>query len=255
MARAVLKIASRRTNVMNTKWLGCAVIVLLLQPTAFAAKRPVTPAISDAEIKQVCGGGSSIAVATLPDRMPPIPADKYTDAQKEVAAEFAKARGGENGGAPFGPYVALLRSPEVLLHMQRLGNYLQFKSSLPPKLRQFIMAITARQWSQEYMWGVHCPGALKAGISADTAKALAEGRRPDSMPEDEALVYDFLDELHRNLSVSDATYSKALGKFGEQGIIDMIGLNGYYTSLAMALNVARIPVNPNSTPGLPVFPH
>lgn len=241
---------------MNAKWLGCAVIVLLLQSPVFAAKQqPASPAMSNEQIKQVCGSGGSVTVATLPNRMPPIPADKYTDAQKEVAVEFAKARGGENGGAPFGPYVALMRSPEVLLHMQRLGNYLQFKSSLPPKLRQFIMAITARQWSQEYMWGVHCPGTLKAGVSVDTVKALAEGRRPDGMPEDEALVYDFLDELHRNQSVSDATYSKALGKFGEQGIIDMIGLNGYYTSLAMALNVARIPVNPNATPGLPAFPH
>jgi 4-carboxymuconolactone decarboxylase len=87
----------------------------------------------------------------LPDRMPDIPDDKLTDTQKRVATEFPGARGGERGGAIFGPYVVLLRSPEVLLHMQRLGNYLQFKSVLPPNLRQFIMAITGRQWGQEYM--------------------------------------------------------------------------------------------------------
>ena len=168
---------------------------------------------------------------------------------------FAGVRGGERGGAVFGPYVPLLRSPEVLLHMQRLGNYLQFKSVLPPKLRQFIMAITARQWTQEYMWSVHCPGALKAGISPDTMKALAEGQRPKRMTEDEEIVYDFMDELHRNQSISDQTYAAALAKFGEQGIIDMIGLNGYYTSLSMVLNATRHPLNKGATPGLPMFPH
>ncbi|MGH9681971.1 MAG: carboxymuconolactone decarboxylase family protein, partial [Candidatus Acidiferrales bacterium] len=137
----------------------------------------------------------------------------------------------------------------------QLGRYLQFSSVLSPKIRQLIMAITARQWSQEYMWSIHCPGALRAGIDPEIAKAIADGRRPMGMDEEEAIVYDFLDELHRNQSVSDATYDRANTKFGEQGIIDMVALNGYYTYLAMVLNATRHPVNDNRKPGLPLFPH
>jgi 4-carboxymuconolactone decarboxylase len=230
-------------------------LLLLLESPVHAAGRQLSSDLTDNEARQICSGGLSTESAALADRMPDLPDDKLTDAQKKVADEFAGARGTERGGAVFGPYVPLLRSPEVLLHMQRLGNYLQFKSVLPPKLRQFIMAITARQWTQEYMWSIHCPGALKAGISPDTMKALAEGRRPGRMPADEEIVYNFLDELHRNQSISDKTYAAALAKFGEQGVIDMIALNGYYTSLSMVLNATRHPLNKGVTPGLPMLPH
>ena len=229
-------------------------LILSLGSSARAAAGAAAPVMTDGEIAQVCGGAPATA-ATVPDRMPVIPTGQLTDAQKEAQAEFTKSRGGENGAPIFGPYVALLRSPEVLLDTERLGTYLQFRSVLPPKIRQFIMAITARQWSQEYMWGIHCPQVLKAGISVETAKALADGRTPAGMPEDEETVYDFVDELHRNQSVSDATYARALAKFGEQGVIDMIALNGYYTSIAMVLNATRHPVNKGTTPGLPAFPH
>ena len=215
----------------------------------------VPAAMKDDQAREICESGGPAGSAVLADRMPDIPADKLTDEQKKVVTEFAAARGNERGGNLFGPYVALGRDPEVLRYTEQLGNYLQYKSVLPTKIRQFIMAITARQWSQEYMWGVHCPQSLKAGVSLETVKALAEGRRPTGMPEDEAITYDFLDELHRNQSVSDKTYSMAASKFGEQGIIDMIGLNGYYTYIAMVLNATRHPVNPGAKPGLPVFPH
>jgi 4-carboxymuconolactone decarboxylase len=232
-------------------------MIALQAPLHAASKQSsaAPAAMKDDEAKQVCESGGPSTGTMVADRMPDIPADKLTDEQKKVIAEFATARGNERGGNLFGPYVALGRSPEVLRYTEQLGNYLQYKSVLPPKIRQFIMAITARQWSQEYMWGVHCPQTLKNGVSVDTVKALAEGRRPTGMTEDEAVTYDFLDELHRNQSVSDKTYASALSKFGEQGIIDMIGLNGYYTSIAMVLNATRHPVNPGAKPGLPVFPH
>lgn len=236
---------------MRIKWFVCVVLFLLLKLPVPAAARPASSPITDEEIKQVCTGGPSPSGAMPLDRMPEIPADKMNAAEKEVASEFAK----ERGAPPFGPYAPLLHSPEVLLHTQRLMNYLQFKSVLPPKLRQLATAITARQWTQQYMWNVHCPAAVKAGISPDTAKALAEGRRPTGMPEDEEIVYNFIDELHRNQSVSDSTYSKAVAKFGEQGVIDLIALNGGYSYLAMVLNVARHPVNKGATPALPMFPH
>ena len=181
--------------------------------------------------------------------MPPIPADKMTEAQKKAAAEFSAAR-----GTLTGPWVALLRSPEVVNRARALSDYLRFNSALPPRLSELVILITARQWTQQYEWNAHHVLALKGGLNPEIAKAVAEGRRPQHMAEDEEVVYDFCVELHRNRSVSDGTYARALSKFGEQGIIDMIGLNGYYTFNAMMMNVARTKVDMDNVPLLQRFP-
>lgn len=231
----------------------CLGFVLLIASPVLAtaqAEQTGAPSVTPEQIAQGCSG---LGAALLPTRMPPIPADKMTEAQKQVAQEFAKVRG-TTGRGVFGPYSAILRSPEVLLPTVQLGSYLQFKSRLPEKLKQFIMIITARQWTQQYMWNVHCQRTVREGLSPDVAQALLNGQRPTGMREDEALVYDFCDELHRNKSVSDATYARALTKFGEEGVIDMIGLSAYYSFLAMVANVARLPVGSGTTPNLPGFP-
>ena len=190
-------------------------------------------------------------VAMAQDRMPEIPADKMTEAQKKAAEEFAAGR----GMAVFGPFVPLLRSPEVMLRAKAMGDYLRFKNSLPAKLSEFTILITSRQWTQQYEWDVHYPIAVKAGLNPEIAKAVAEGRRPQNMPADEELVYDFVTELHDTQSVSDGTYARAVARFGEQGVIDMIGVNGYYTFLAMVMNTARTALPPDHKPALPAFPH
>lgn len=227
---------------------ACLGLALLVSAVASAQQRSA-PAVTPEQVAQGCNGDGPVM---LPPRMAEIPADQMTEAQKQVAIEFGKVRGTDRG--VFGPYVALLRSPEVLLHTVRLGNHLQFKSALPPKLQQFIIAITARQWSMQYMWNVHCPAAVRAGVSPSITKALLNGQRPTGMSEEEELVYDFCDELHRNLSVSDATYAKAITRFGEQGVVDLIGINAYYTFLSMVGNVARLPVGTGTKPNLPGFP-
>jgi 4-carboxymuconolactone decarboxylase len=182
--------------------------------------------------------------AALADRMPAIPVDKMTPEQKKASEEFLA----ERKVPVFGPFVPLLRSPEVMQRARAMGDYLRYRSVLPAKLNEFAILITARQWTQQYEWDVHHPIAIKAGLDAEIAKAVAEGRRPKSMPEDEEIVYEFCIELHRNQSVSDATYARAVAKFGEQGVIDLVGVNGYYTFLAMALNVARTPTAKNAMP-------
>jgi len=184
------------------------------------------------------------------DRMPEIPPEKMTDAQKKAAEEFLAGR-----GTPiFGPFIPFLRSPEVMLRAKAMGDYLRYKSVLPLKLNEFAILITARQWTQQYEWAVHYPIATKAGLNPETARAVLEGRRPLGMAEDEEIIYEFCIELHRNQSVSDPTYARALAKFGEQGIIDLVGVCGYYTFLAMVLNTARTPLPKGSTPALPAFP-
>ena len=184
------------------------------------------------------------------DRLPPIPADAMTDAQKKAVAEFVAARGTNISG----PFVPMLRSPEVMSRARAMGDYLRYKSVLPPRLSEFVILITARHWTQQYEWATNYSIALAAGINVESAKAVAEGRRPEHMAADEELVYDFSIELQRNQSVSDATYGRMLAKFGEQGIIDTVGIVGYYTFLGMVLNTARTPVPGSATPALTPFP-
>ena len=176
--------------------------------------------------------------ALAQNRMPEIPADKLSDAQKKALDQFISKRGGP---LVRGPFLALLRSPDVMTPAEILGEYLQFKTVLPPKLREFVILITARQWTQDTEWNSHVAIAQKDGLGPEITKQLAAGERPAGMSDDEAAVYDFCDELHRNHSVSDATYAKALAKFGEQGVVDIISVNGYYTWFAMIMNSVRTP--------------
>jgi 4-carboxymuconolactone decarboxylase len=190
------------------------------------------------------------AMAQSQDRMPPIPADKLTEAQKKAIDEFRAARSAELSG----PFIPLLRSPEVMSRARAMGDYVRFHSVLPPRLSEFVILITSRQWTQSYEWNAHAPLARQGGLSADIVNAIAEGRRPERMAEDEEILYTFCDELARNRSVSDATYARAVGKFGEQGVIDTLGITGYYTMLAMVLNTARTPLPGGAKPALTPFP-
>ncbi len=187
--------------------------------------------------------------AAAQDRMPPIPAAQLTDIQKRAMSEFAAARGGEVSG----PFVPLLRSPEVMNRARAMGDYLRFKSVLPPRLSEFLILLTAREWTQQYEWEAHSRLALKAGVSTETVDAIAQGRRPDRLTEDEGILYDLSTELQHHKSVSDATYARAVARYGEQGVIDAVGITGYYTLLAMVLNTARTPLAPGRTPGMAPF--
>jgi 4-carboxymuconolactone decarboxylase len=184
------------------------------------------------------------------DRMPPVPDAQLTPAQQEAIAAFREAR----GTGISGPFVPLLRSPEVMTRARAMGDYLRFKSVLPPRLSEFVILITARQWTQQYEWYAHHGLALKAGLKAEVADAIAHGRRPAGMTAEEETVYDFCDELHRNRSVSDATYARMVAAFGEAGVIDTAGIVGYYTLLAMVMNTARTPLPADVVPPLPSLP-
>jgi 4-carboxymuconolactone decarboxylase len=193
---------------------------------------------------------ATILSAAAQDRMPPIASEKYSDAQKKAAEEFAGGRGYDVRG----PFVPLLRSPEVMLRAKAMGDYLRFKSTLEPRLSEMIILITAREWSQQYEWVAHYDIALKAGLRPEIAAAIADARRPVGMAEDEEAAYDMSIEIQRSRRVSDATWNKAVAKFGEQGVIDLLGINGYYTFLAMTLNAARTALPPGVAEPLKRFP-
>ena len=171
------------------------------------------------------------------DRMPSLPADKMIDAQRKAAEEMiAGPRKGVKG-----PFVPLLRSPELMDRLQKVGEYLRFQSSLEQRISEFIMLVVSREWTQHFEWFVHVPLGRKAGISENTIAALAEGRRPSGMSEYEEVAYDFCEELLRTKGVCETTYRRAVMKFGENGVIDMIGVAGYFTTVSMVMNVAHSP--------------
>src|SRR6266850_299969 len=154
--------------------------------------------------------------ALAQDRLPPVPADKLTDAQ--------------------------------------MGTYLRFGNSLPRDVSEFAILLVSRRWTQQYEWYVHAADGRTAGLSDAIIQAVADGRRPEGLSEGMEIVYDFSNELNDFHSVTDRTYARMVGKYGEQGMMDLVGLNGYYSMISMVLNVGRTTLPPGNSPALKPFP-
>jgi 4-carboxymuconolactone decarboxylase len=133
------------------------------------------------------------------------------------------------------PYRAYITNPDLANRLTALSEYLRWNTSLPPRLSELAILITARQWTAQYEWYAHYPLALKGGLDPKIADAVAAGQRPEGMKEDEAALYDLASELYRDKKVSDPVYKAALGQFGERGIMDIIGIIGYYDLVSMTL--------------------
>jgi 4-carboxymuconolactone decarboxylase len=181
-------------------------------------------------------GITMATAANAADRFPELRPEQMTPAQKQVAdAIVAGPRGSIRG-----PFNAWLRSPELADRLQKVGEQIRYRSSLPPRLNEFAILITARHWNAKYEWYAHYPLALKGGLKPEIAADLAKGKRPAGMAADEAAVYDFCTELRRDRKVSDATYAAVQKLFGDQGVVDLIAVNGYYDLVSMTLNVAEV---------------
>jgi 4-carboxymuconolactone decarboxylase len=168
-------------------------------------------------------------------RLPPLTPEQMNPAQRAAADELiAGPRKGVKG-----PFIALLRSPELLARTQKVGEYLRFHSALPTRLAEFATLVVARTWSQQFEWFVHVPLALEAGTGVETIAALRLGQRPASMSAEEALVHDFTIELTTQHGVGDDTFRRCVDRFGEQGTVDLVGIVGYFAWMSMILNVAQ----------------
>ena len=183
----------------------------------------------------------------MSDRLRPIPPDQLTEAQRRAAQAVIEGP----RGALYGPFVPLLRSPELLENAQRMGEYLRYRSAIGIRLSELAILITARQWNQGVEWAIHAPIAAQVGVPPNVINAIARRERPEGMLVDESVVHDFCIELHQNKEVSDRTYADAVALFGEQGVVDLVGLNGYYTFLAMVMNTARTEIPVSSAAPLP----
>jgi 4-carboxymuconolactone decarboxylase len=186
-------------------------------------------------------------ISHMTDRLGPIPLDAMTPAQRAVAQAVIDGP----RGALYGPFVPLLRSPELMAAAQQMGEYLRYRSALGTRLSELAILVTARHWNQQVEWAIHAPIAAQSGIAPDVIDAIAQRREPAGLAADEQAVFDFCNELQRDKRVTDATYAAALALFGEHGVTDLMGLNGYYTFLAMVMNAAQSAVPPSTAAPLP----
>jgi 4-carboxymuconolactone decarboxylase len=184
-----------------------------------------------------------------PRRFKLIPLENLTPEQRVLAEAIRsgpraamKSSAASKPGPLGGPFNVWLRSPGMGNIIQQLGAEIRFRSSLPSKLNEMAILITARKWTSQYEWFAHHKVAMEAGLDPAIAQDIAQGRRPEKMSGDEAIVYDFSRELHETQTVSDAAYKAALDRFGERGVVDLIAVNGFYVLVSMCLNVDRTPL-------------
>jgi 4-carboxymuconolactone decarboxylase len=155
-----------------------------------------------------------------------------SDEQIRAVEEFKRLRGVE----PFGPFVDLLTSPELMIRVSALGEYLRYRSALPPRLSELAILVTAAHWRQQVEWDIHAPIALQAGVAQDVIEALWNESLPQGLDEATQSLYELCVELHKRRSLSGGTRARAEALLGEQAVVDAIAICGYYALLAMILN-------------------
>ena len=162
--------------------------------------------------------------------------DQMTPAQRSVHDAIAS---GPRKGVR-GPLAVWLHRPELAQHAQALGRYCRYESSLPPRLSELAILVVARVWGSEYEWYAHKPIALAAGVSPELVEAIRSQAVPAFSDASEAAIYGFLMALHRDRKVADAVYAEAVAQLGEPGVVDLVGLAGYYTLISMTINVFQV---------------
>jgi 4-carboxymuconolactone decarboxylase len=181
------------------------------------------------------------------DRFKPLTYDEMTPAQRTMIEHVIS---GPRGGGTEGPFNVQLRSPEMGDLGQQFGAATRFATTVPRRLYELAIIITARHWTAQFEWYAHRRAALQAGISQAVVEAIAQGKRPASMPPDEKAVYDFATELLETKQVSDPTFQAAKDLLSERGVVELINVMGWYGLVSMYLNVDRYPLPDGVQPEL-----
>ncbi|HEX9322755.1 MAG TPA: carboxymuconolactone decarboxylase family protein [Xanthobacteraceae bacterium] len=180
------------------------------------------------------------------DRFKPLTYEEMTPAQRTLIDHLLSGpRGSVNG-----PFNVMLRSPELGDLQQAIGAYVRFKTSIPHKLNELAILMIGRHWNAQYEWYAHKRIALEAGLSPAIIADIAAGKRPAKLQPDEEIIYNFTRELNETREVSDATFKAAVEKFGERGVVDLVGTLGYYHLVSMLLNLDRYPLPDGAQPEL-----
>lgn len=172
-------------------------------------------------------------------RLPELTDVNMSEAQRALSDRITARRGKTRG-----PFMVWLRSPGLCDRVEALGAYVRFETPLPLKLRELGLLIAARHWDAQYSWNAHAKKAVEAGIDHDVLTAIAERREPRFEHEDEAVFYAFCMELLHDHFVTDETFARALAQFGEEGLVDVVGVLGNASMLGMCLNAFEVDLPP-----------
>lgn len=169
-------------------------------------------------------------------RLPELKPEDFTPEQKAIHDSIIS---GPRGSVP-APLTVWLRRPELARHAQALGGYCRYGTTLSPRLSELAIMLMGRHWLAEYEWEVHKPHALKAGVSEDVLNAIRDGKEPVFTNRDEAVVHKFLTRLHADRKISDSLYAEAVELLGEDGVIDLVGIIGYYTLISTTIQAFEL---------------
>jgi len=173
-------------------------------------------------------------------RLPALAEESFTAGQRALAQSIKSGPRGQFKLA--GPFAVYLHSPAFGELAQKLGGHLRFNTSVPPRLSEFAILVTAQHWKAQYEWAVHAPIAEKQGVKAATIRAIGAGRAPKSAPRDEMAIYAFAKELYAKRRVSNGTFNRVRKLLGDAGTVELVGILGYYAMVAMTLNTFRMPL-------------
>ena len=172
--------------------------------------------------------------------------EEMSEAQQKVVDE---AVSGKRGRVP-APLRAWMHSPEMGTHAQRLGEFLRYGTILGPRLSELAILITARFWTSHYEWFAHKREGLRAGLDPAIIDAIAARKVPPLDDAKARAVYAYVVMLHNEHTVSDDVHAAVVRELGEQGVVELVGLLGYYTLVAMTLNAFEIGLPPGELPEL-----
>jgi len=206
--------------------------VFIAASVAFSAASAQAPAARDVKL--------------VGDRFKPLTYAEMTAEQRAMIEHLLSGERTSTGG----PFNVLLRSPEIGDLAQQVGARVRYHSSLPNRLNEMAILLTARDWTAQYEWYAHKRLALQAGLNPAIVDAIAAGKRPATMATDEQALYDFQTELLKTKQVSDAAFRAAVAAFGERGVVDLLCNIGYYHLVSMVLNVDRYPLPADAKPEL-----
>lgn len=185
-------------------------------------------------------------MTSRPERLPAPDLEGLTAAQQIALDEIASGP----RGALIGPFAPLLHSPELMTRVQRTGEFLRFQATLEPRLFEMSILLIAREWDQQFEWSFHRPLAERAGVSPEVIASLGAGMRPEVMLPDEEVVWDVFTQLHTTRTVCDETFARAESIIGKVALVELVAALGYYTLLAMVMNVAM-----TAAPAEPALPN
>jgi 4-carboxymuconolactone decarboxylase len=177
--------------------------------------------------------------AVAQERYPTLTPDQLSPQQKAYVDNLQKPPRNNTTALQNPPFKVYLRSPELAKKLEEVSDFVRWESGQPPRLTELAILITARQWSNQWIWRGHYRAAVRGGLDPSVGADIAAGKRPEKMKPDETILYNYATEMYRDKAVSDPTFAAAVKAFGEKGLIDLVATMGYYDIVAMTLITAK----------------